>query len=188
MDLKDFGLDMKNILLITEPRTGSSSLMKSIASAYDFDWQFEPDKKDKLKIKNNTVAKIIVDVNRGQDYYLNLMNQFSKTILLSRRNIIEQSEAFWALLYINNGIYTEKWNENELPENLKKRKDYKERYQTLVDKKLFLLDLSLKTNKKINYYEDVFKSKSLHEKDVKLDLEYFGPQHKLRVKGHTSLL
>ena len=40
---------MKNILLITEPRTGSSSLMKSIASAYGFDYQFEPDKKDKLK-------------------------------------------------------------------------------------------------------------------------------------------
>ena len=64
-------------------------------------------------------------------------------------------------------------NENELPRKLEKRKDYKERYQTLVDKKLFLLDLSLKTNKKINYYEDVFKSKSLHEKDIKLDLEYF---------------
>ena len=179
---------MKNILLITEPRTGSSSLMKSIASAYDFDWQFEPDKKDKLKIKNNTVVKIIVDVNRGQDYYLNLMDQFSKTILLSRRNIIEQSEAFWALLYINDGVYTEKWNENKLPKNLKQREDYKERYQSLVEKKLFLLELSDKTSKKINYYEDVFKSKSLHEKDVKLDLEYFGPQYKLRVKEHTSLL
>ena len=116
------------------------------------------------------------------------MKHFSKTILLSRRNIIEQSVAFWALLYINDGVYTEKWNENKIPKNLKQREDYKERYQSLVDKKLFLLELSDKTSKKINYYEDVFKSKSLHEKDVKLDLEYFGPQHKLRVKGHTSLL
>ncbi len=179
---------MKNILLITEPRTGSSSLMKSIASAYDFDYQFEPDKKNNLKIKDNTVVKVIIDISRGQEYYLNLMKHFSKTILLSRRNIIEQSEAFWALLYINDGVYTEKWNENKLPKNLKQREDYKERYQSLVDKKLFLLELSDKTSKKINYYEDVFKSKSLHEKDVKLDLEYFGPQHKLRVKGHTSLL
>ena len=179
---------MKNILLITEPRTGSSSLMKSIASAYDFDYQFEPDKKNNLKIKDNTVVKVIIDISRGQDYYLNLMKQFSKTILLSRRNIIEQSEAFWALLYINDGVYTEKWNENKLPKNLKQREDYKERYQSLVEKKLFLLELSDKTSKKINYYEDVFKSKSLHEKDVKLDLEYFGPQYKLRVKEHTSLL
>ena len=186
--MKDFGLDMKNILLITEPRTGSSSLMKSIASAYGFDYQFEPDKKNKLIIKDNTVVKVIIDISRGQDYYLNLMKQFSKTILLSRRNIIEQSEAFWALLYINDGVYTEKWNENKLPKNLKQREDYKERYQSLVDKKLFLLELSDKTSKKINYYEDVFKSKSLHEKDVKLDLEYFGPQYKLRVKEHTSLL
>ena len=179
---------MKNILLITEPRTGSSSLMKSIASAYNFDYQFEPDKKDKLKIKDNTVVKVIVDVSRGQDYYLDLMKQFTKTILLSRRNIVEQSEAFWALLYINDGDYTEKWNENLLPENLKTRKDYKERYQSLVDKKFFLLNLSDKTNKKINYYEDVFKSKSLHESDIKLDLEYFGPQYKLRVKESKYIL
>ena len=179
---------MKNILLITEPRTGSSSLMKSIASAYGFDYQFEPDKKDKLKVKNNTVVKIIVDVSRGKEYYLDLIKQFSQTIFLSRRNIIEQSEAFWALFFINDGGYAEKWNENELPENLRQRKDYKNRYKRLVEKKLFLLDLSLYTSIPINYYEDVFKSKSLHEKDVKLDLEYFGPQHKLRVKGHPSLL
>ena len=108
---------MKNILLITEPRTGSSSLMKSIASAYGFDYQFEPDKKDKLKVKNNTVVKIIVDVSRGKEYYLDLIKQFSQTIFLSRRNIIEQSEAFWALFFINDGGYAEKWNENELPEN-----------------------------------------------------------------------
>ena len=74
--------------------------MKSIASAYDFDYQFEPDKKNNLKIKDNTVVKVIIDISRGQEYYLNLMKHFSKTILLSRRNIIEQSEAFWALLYI----------------------------------------------------------------------------------------
>ena len=179
---------MKNILLITEPRTGSSSLMKSIASAYGFGYQFEPDKRDKLKIKNDTVVKIIVNVNRGQDYYLDLMSQFSETIFLSRRNIIEQSEAYWALLFINDGEYTEKWNENELPEGLKQRKDYKKRYQQLVEKKLFLLDLSLKTNKPINYYEDVFTSKTLKEKNIKLDLEYFKPQYKLRVKTHRTLL
>ena len=57
-----------------------------------------------------------------------------------------------------------------------------------MDKKLFLLELSDKTSKKINYYEDVFKSKSLHEKDVKLDLEYFEPYHKLRVSKTKSLL
>ena len=51
--------------------------------------------------------------------------------------------------------------------------------------KNFSFRLIRKTNLKINYYEDVFKNKSLLEKDIKLDLEYFGPQHKLRVKGHN---
>ena len=52
---------MKNILIIAEPRTGSSNLLQSIASAYNFECQFEPDKKNKLKIKENSVVKIIVD-------------------------------------------------------------------------------------------------------------------------------
>ena len=50
---------MKNILLITEPRTGSSSLMKSIASAYGFDYQFEPDKKNKLIILISIICSFV---------------------------------------------------------------------------------------------------------------------------------
>ena len=66
---------MKNILIISEPRTGSSNLLKSIASAYNFEYQFEPDKQNKLKIKDNTVVKIIVDYDgtKTTEYYLNLI-------------------------------------------------------------------------------------------------------------------
>ena len=98
---------MKNILIISEPRTGSSNLLKSIASAYNFEYQFEPDKKNKLKIKDNHVVKIIVDYDgtKTTEYYLNLIKQFDKTILLSRKNIEEQSEAYWALMYVNNGLH-----------------------------------------------------------------------------------
>ena len=83
---------MKNILIISEPRTGSTSLLYSIGSAYNFSTQFEPDKRGKLKIKHNTVVKIIVDYNgtKTTEYYLNLIKQFDKTILLSRKNIEEQ--------------------------------------------------------------------------------------------------
>ena len=94
---------MKNILLITEPRTGSTTLMRSIASAYNFTYQFEPDKRNKLEIKENHLVKIIIDVKRGKSYYFDLIKKFDKTILLSRRNIKEQCEAFWALMYLNGG-------------------------------------------------------------------------------------
>ena len=55
-----------------------------------------------------------------------------------------------------------------------KDKTFKKNMKDL-EKKILLLDLSEKTNLKINYYEDVFKNKSLLEKDIKLDLKYFGP-------------
>ena len=58
---------MKNILIISEPRTGSSNLLQSIASAYNFECQFEPDKKNKLKIKENSVVKIIVDLGAAAE-------------------------------------------------------------------------------------------------------------------------
>ena len=179
---------MKNILLITEPRTGSTTLMRSIASAYNFTYQFEPDKRNKLEIKENHLVKIIIDVKRGKSYYLDLIKKFDKTILLSRRNIKEQCEAFWALMYLNGGNPLEKWSENQLPKNLQKDKTFREKYERLREKKFFLLDVSEKTNLKINYYEDVFKNKSLLEKDIKLDLKYFGPQYKLRIKGNNTIL
>ena len=180
---------MKNILIISEPRTGSSNLLKSIASAYNFEYQFEPDKKNKLKIKDNHVVKIIVDYDgtKTTEYYLNLIKQFDKTILLSRRNIEEQSEAYWALMYVNNGLHDAKWNINDLPKDLKEQKSYFDMYNKLISQKKMLVDISKKCNIKINYYEDVYKNKKLIE-NIKLDLEYFEPYHKLRVSKTKSLL
>ena len=51
----------------------------------------------------------------------------------------------------------------------------------------FGLDIAKKCNIKINYYEDVYKNKKLIE-NIKLDLEYFEPYHKLRVSKTKSLL
>jgi len=189
---------MKNILIISEPRTGSSNLLQSIASAYNFECQFEPDKKNKLKIKENSVVKIIVDFGAAAeaagynptnviDYYTDLIEKFDKTILLSRRNIKEQSEAFWALLHMSGGAFDVKWNPNDLPKDLKELKSYKDRYNKLLSQKQMLLDISKKCNIKINYYEDVYKNKKLLE-NIKLDLEYFKPQYKLRVSKNQSLL
>ena len=179
---------MKRILLITEPRTGSTSLMYSIGSAYNFSTQFEPDKKGKLKIKDNTVVKIIATEWRGIKYYKDLIKQFDKTILLSRKNLKEQSEAFWALYHLNESQPDRKWSEKDLPKNLHEDETFLYRHEKLKKRKKFLLELSEKTNLKINYYEDVFKNKSLLEKDIKLDLKYLGPQYKLRTKGNTSIL
>ena len=55
---------------------------------------------------------------------------------------------------------------------LTKENIFIKRFEKLKKKKFFLLDLSEKTNLQINYYEDVFKNKSLLEKDIKLDLKY----------------
>ena len=137
---------MKNILIIAEPRTGSSNLLQSIASAYDFECQFEPDKKNKLKIKENSVVKIIVDFGAAAeaagyhhtnviDYYTDLIEKLDKTILLSRRNIEEQSEAFWALLHMSGGAFDVKWNPNDLPKDLKEQNTRTDYYLLITTRK-----------------------------------------------------
>ena len=45
--------------------------------------------------------------------------------------------------------------------------------------------MSEKTNLKINYYEDVFKNKSLLEKDIKLDLKYF--DHNINLESKETI-
>ena len=88
---------------------------------------------------------------------------------------------------MSGGAFDVKWNPNDLPKDLKELKSYKDRYNKLLSQKQMLLDISKKCNIKINYYEDVYKNKKLLE-NIKLDLEYFKPQYKLRVSKNQSLL
>ena len=183
---------MKNLLIIAEPRCGSSNLLYAISTAYGYTAQYERDsntiKKD-LKIVNNTVAKIQIghrtlDVN----YYKDLVSKFDKTILLARRDYKKQCQALWALFNINDNQWHQKWHVKDLPDNIEELDSWVYVDTLLRQWKDLQIKLSKETGIDIEYYEDVYSNKSLNDKSIKLNLKYFGKEYKLRHEDSETII
>ena len=174
---------MKNVLIIAEPRTGSSNLLNAISSAYGFKSQFEPQPKDVLTIPG-WVVKVISHEHFSLESLVNLVPKFECTILLSRKNLKEQYESFWALFNLNGRSPFEKWHVSKLPVDKDQfifRKNY-------IDKcKVRLKEVSESVDLPINYYEEVY-SKKRTIPELKLDLKYLSATKKCRQEFRSSLI
>ena len=186
MEIKDGG-----ILIITAPRTGSTNLMKSIGSAYnkktrmefniiDKYPQYNP-KEDVLKFIpfweshiSNDNEKIIYD---KYDTLIKHAKEFNTIILLDRINRREQIDSYYVLQEHYTGRVNIKWRDEQIDTNSESYKFF-EKYLNVFPK--LFNKLSKDLNIPIDYYEDVYKNKSLTNKNIKLDLEYFKPKYKLR--------
>jgi len=183
MDIADGG-----IVIVGQPRSGSTNLLKSISSHYSKKSILEPnfmidDNYDPI----NDVVKVFpyhpayYDGTEKFDYnvVLNKIKQFNTIILLNRRNKKEQIESFYAVLDKLEGVYEAKWNDSLL-EISKERYEYFKGYFNQADiiHKRIASDLNLE----INFFEDVFKDKKLNI-DIGLDLEYFSKDRKLRINS-----
>ena len=196
MEIKDGG-----ILIISGPRTGSSNLMKSISSAYKKKQWFEPNilkKRPKYDSSSDVVKfvpwwvkhKWVKHINDDDgllsvlkdhtSLYKGLLDsskKFNTVILLNRRNREEQVESLYVLKKYRN-THNEKWGtEKEID---KKSDSWKRLASWLNRLDIILNKLSEDLNIPVNYYEDVYKNKSLSNKNIKLDLEYFKPKYKLK--------
>lgn len=188
MEIKDGG-----ILIISGPRTGSTNLLKSIGSAYNKKERFEPDivKKWPPYDSNNDVVKFVPlwsehlskDGNllpNHRPFYKSIIKnakEFKTIILLNRKNREEQLESLYVIR--NYGIrINQKWgNEKEINKQSESWK-YAKNWINHLD--VVMNNLSNDLNIPIDYYEDVYENKSLRNKNIKLDLEYFKPKYKLR--------
>ena len=183
---------MKNLLIISEFRCGSSNLLYAIAKAYGYTAQFEPDSnkiKKKLKIKDNTVVKIIVGENtQNINYYTNLISKFDKIILLSRKDFKKQCEAYWALGNLNNSEWNKKWHVKDLPINIQTLDSWKIVKNFLSKQKELLKQISEQSKIQIQYYEDIYLNKSLEDKSIKLNLDYFDEKYKLRHEHSQTIV
>ena len=182
MEIKDGG-----ILIIAAPRVGGTNLMKSIGSAYNKETCFEPDLINKSLTfdSSNNVVKIIpfwfshLDIDY-EDIYKKILDEskkFKTIILLDRKNKQEQIESLYVLkMYYGTNVRV-KWKDEFIDKNSNEYNICKRYINAFIN---VLQRLSNDLNLPIDYYEDVYKNKSLINKNIKLDLEYFKPKYKLR--------
>jgi hypothetical protein len=149
------------ILVISLPRTGSTSFSKDLAKENNLSFVFEPfapnaELLNALKnfdidhTKDNVVVKTLVNDEYDVDWFIEFSKGFDKTHLLSRRNL-KQCIDSWAYLNHNRGkIDFETEYYWEITPN------YGECQQQIIrwEEKLQLIATEL--NQKVLYYEDIF--------------------------------
>lgn len=158
------------VLIISLPRTGSTTLLFRYAKEYELTPYFEPFyTKRKYDLPDNSVMKsIIMQAPEGVEdkvaFYTEYVNNYDKVTLLSRRDLRAQSES-WAFMWENksNGY---KANAEYIYKPTGKEDYY---YKWAQELQGDLERLSVNTGIDITYYEDIFdtNSKDKYRKEFK---------------------
>ena len=158
------------ILLVTLPRTGSTSLLKKITEEHhlisinepfnDVNGNLEKYKNYNWENTNDICVKTHIN-HKDVTFYLDFVKFFDEIILLYRKNLNACAESLSYANYFQN--FTEKYdwiNTPNLNENIKLVKEFNKELEKL----------SKLTNIKISYYEDLFNTESedkLRKNDIK---------------------
>ncbi len=152
------------ILVISLPRTGSTTFSKDLAKKNNLSFVFEPfapraSRFNKLKnfetdhTKNNTVVKTLVNDEYDVEWFIELSKDFDEVYLLTRKNLKGCIES-WAYL---------SYKRNEMPDfdfeteyYWEKTPNYEESENQILrwDNKLRLI--ATKMNLDVLYYEEIF--------------------------------
>jgi hypothetical protein len=157
------------ILIISLPRTGSSSLMKKLSLEYNLSTIFEPwdgsGRQNYQSEDDNLVLKTII-FDRDIEFYVDLTKEFDKVILLSRKDLDACSESYAYLDYFNGDTFnsTQQYVWKPTPNLLEKKEEIY--YWNGV-----LIELSKKLNIDLTYYEDIYDLNSYEKlrKEIKVD-------------------
>ena len=158
------------VLLITLPRTGSTSLLKRISKEQKLNSISEPfnDVNGNLEKYKDYDWKNINDIcvkthinHKDVTFYLKFIKFFDEVILLSRKDLNACAESLSYATYFQ--TFTEKYEwitTPNLSQNIKLVKEFNEELE----------NLSKLTNIKISYYEDLLNPESedkLRKNDIK---------------------
>jgi len=179
-----------NFLIIGIPRSGTSSLMKSIASANNLPYIYEPFRRgiNEFEIENivfKTQLSQIDDKFKTEtvteehlqncvDFYVDFSKQFDKVILIIRENTKENAES----LSVQNSGMDERAKylyHNHLYDDLSEKLEIKIK---MVNE--YMVKLSNLLNVPIDTYENVYYGTGLIDKSILLDYEILHPKHKQR--------
>lgn len=142
------------VLIISLPRTGSTSLLYHIAKERNLRAFFEPFMLKDTYYFDNTMENIVVKtiIEQYSDNY-NLAKNFDEVILLSRKNHKEHVESLSYLYYnIKKGYNSNKYYEYKTPPRHYIIKANKRILEMNADLEV----LSNQLNIPIQYYEDLF--------------------------------
>lgn len=174
---------MKNCLIISTPRSGSTNLMLSISSAYNLPFLFEPIINPSVNIDYKNVTKIIVDKLQTYNNWMQFVNRYENIILLTRKDIKSAAESLNVIEETRYNINNEEWDESEI---VKSKMDlYMDRMTTMTND---IIEISNILNLPVNYYEDVYSKKRLVDSSIKLDLSFFSSDLKLRKKHIKNII
>lgn len=178
---------MKGILIIAQPRTGGTNIMRGIGEYYNKTTVFEPNLLAEAVMYSPTedVVKAIpyweADMNdlRHFDYNLLLkrIQEFETVLLLSRKNKEDQADSYYALKYISNFDKDAIWDAKKINRNTLKYQDIV-KYLALLDNLFTTLSKDLSTP--IEYYEDVFTKKKFKYSQLGFEPRYVDTRNKLR--------
>ena len=155
---------MNNCLIIAHPRSGSTNLMKSIASGNNIMSCFEPFGPHRGNLNGNKCVT-----------FSSFINSYEKVVLLARRDTKLAAESL-TKLYANGGYPIAPWV------SLTKEEEKKiPRYIEEIDRgKDNLAILSKALDIPIDYYEDVYTNMTLLDTSIKLDVSYLDNSKKLK--------
>jgi len=149
------------VLIISLPRTGSTSLLNDISlkrnlKKYDEPFSFEKNHTDYNWLDNDDdyIVKSLIGQPRVSDiieFYVKYSKKFDEIILLSRRDLLECAKSYAFLQWnLSNGISKHDKYIWESTPNLN------EVYNTILNLNSNLKKLSLVLNIDIIYYEDIY--------------------------------
>jgi len=152
------------ILVISLPRTGSTSFSKDLSIKNNLSFVFEPfapQAKQFNKLKNfdvdynkkNVVVKTLVNDEYDINWFINLSKEFDKVYLLSRKDLVKCIES-WAYLTHKRSELSDFDFETEYYWEKTPNYDESERQILRWSKKLESIATELK--EEILYYEDIF--------------------------------
>lgn len=144
------------VLIISLPRTGSTSLMKKISESKGLKQFPEPfgiyAKKNNIKydFEDDSIVKTIIG-QKSVEFYIEYSNNFDEVILLSRKDLIACSES---LAYMNWNI--PKGYKHDLPYFWEYTPNYPKTKKWVFNAYEDLKKISQEIDIPIQYYEDLF--------------------------------
>ena len=140
------------ILIISLPRTGSTSLLYKIAKERNLKPFFEPFDGTSRVVYNNENNSVVKTIISHHSNNLELINRFDEVILLNRRNLKELIESHSYQTYFSKTGY-----------NSNNPYVYKQPPQEIIN--LCISDI-LNWNEEINYLSDVTKIPIIYYEDI----------------------
>jgi hypothetical protein len=149
------------ILIISLPRTGSTSLLKSISKSKKLKEVFEPfdgtnrfpydDTMDNVVVKTIVLAQKPLNVLDYNEWILEFSKKFDEVILLSRKNLIECAESHAYAVFNRNKGFT-----SYAPYMWEETPNFDKCYSDIIKWDTTLKILSTQLNIPITYYEDIY--------------------------------